>query len=154
MTFNEANTVEAFVRDLLCGGVVAQQQVREAEVPYGTSSQLWQYLSHENLPRQNQDVLVVEHLRQALIRLNPSIAAQPNRVEDVLYRLREIIIRFTQLHLYYPYFIYPPVFAYYFYRIIQGLKVNTFLLGMPDLFIPGRHLDLTSPVDQVYVFSS
>ncbi|MDP6746948.1 MAG: HsdR family type I site-specific deoxyribonuclease [Candidatus Poribacteria bacterium] len=92
MTFNEANTVEAFVCDLLCGDVVVQRQVREAEAPYGTPSQLWQYLSHEDLPRQNQDVLVVEHLRQALIRLNPSISVQPDRVDDVLYRLREIII--------------------------------------------------------------
>ncbi len=52
----------------------------------------WHYLAHENLPRQPQEALVEEHLRDALIRLNPTIAAQPDRVDDVLYRLRAIIM--------------------------------------------------------------
>ena len=37
-------------------------------------------------------MLVEDHLREALIRLNPSIAAQPDRVDDVLYRLRAIVM--------------------------------------------------------------
>jgi len=73
MSFNESNTVEAFVRDLLVG--------------LG-----WEYLSRKDLPRQTQDVLAEEHLREALIRLNPPIAAQPDRADDVLYRLRAIIM--------------------------------------------------------------
>ena len=92
MTFNEANTVEAFVRDLLRGGVVDQQKVREARALYGSASPSWEYCSHEALPRQAQETLVEDHLRDALIRLNPSIAAQPDRVDDVLYRLRAIIM--------------------------------------------------------------
>jgi len=92
MAFNEANTVEAFVRDLLCGGVSASHQVREAPARYGIADLGWQYLSPEILPRQPQEALVEDHLRDALIRLNPSIAAQPDRVDDVLYRLRAIIM--------------------------------------------------------------
>jgi len=94
MTFNEANTVEAFVRDLLCGGVTHHTAVgpglaRRAGLISGLG---WHYLSHENLPRQPQEAIVESHLSEALIRLNPSIAAQPDRVDDVLYRLRAIIM--------------------------------------------------------------
>ncbi len=94
MTFNEANTVEAFVRDLLCGGVTHHTSVGPGSARRsGRISGLgWHYLSAENLPRQPQEVLVEEHLREALIRLNPTIAAQPDRVDDVLYRLRAIIM--------------------------------------------------------------
>lgn len=94
MTFNEANTVEAFVRDLLCGGVTHHTAVgpglarRSGQI----SGLGWHYLSHENLPRQPQEPLVEDHLSEALIRLNPTITAQPDRVDDVLYRLRAIIM--------------------------------------------------------------
>ncbi len=52
----------------------------------GTSSR------RQNLPRQPHEVLVEDHLREALIRLNPEIAAQPDRADDVLYRLRAILM--------------------------------------------------------------
>ena len=92
--FNEANTVEAFIRDLLCGGIkhhtaVGPGLARRAGQLSGLG---WHYLSHENLPRQAQEALVEDHLRDALIRLNPVIAAQPDRAADVLYRLRAIIM--------------------------------------------------------------
>ena len=94
MSFNEANTVEAFIRDLLCGGgthhtAVGPGLARRAGQLSGLG---WHYLSHENLPRQPQEALVEDHLRDALIRLNPVIAAQPDRADDVLYRLRAIIM--------------------------------------------------------------
>ena len=44
------------------------------------------------MSRQPHEALVEEHLREALIRLNPTIATEPNRAADVLYRLRAIII--------------------------------------------------------------
>ena len=94
MTFNEANTVEAFVRDLLCGGITHHTAVGPglARRTGQLSGLGWHYLSHENLPRQPQEALVEDHLSEALIRLNPAIAAQPDRAEDVLYRLRAIIM--------------------------------------------------------------
>ena len=94
MNFNEANTVEAFVRDLLCGRITHHTAVgpglarRSGQI----SGLGWHHLSHENLPRQPQEALVEDHLSDALIRLNPTIAAQPDRVDDVLYRLRAIIM--------------------------------------------------------------
>ena len=94
ITFNETNTVEAFVRDILCGAVTHYTSVGPGLAQ--RSGQIcgvgWHYLSNENLPRRPHEALEEEHLRDALIRLNPTIAAHPDRAADVLYRLRAIIM--------------------------------------------------------------
>jgi type I restriction enzyme, R subunit len=94
MSFNESNTVEAFVRDQLCGGVTHHTAVGHglARRNRQISGLGWHFLSAANLPRQPHEVFVEDHLREALIRLNASIAAQPDRVDDVLYRLRAIVM--------------------------------------------------------------
>ncbi len=93
--FNEANTVEAHFRDLLCGPAA----VRPVPLSPGLARSVgkitglgWHYIGPADLPRQPQEVLVEAHLRDALIRLNPDIAANPGRVDDVLYRLRAIVM--------------------------------------------------------------
>jgi len=95
-TFNESNTVEAFIRDRLCGPVVspAPGRVQEPSEPYGEPSKGlgWTFVVPGQLPRQPQEVLVEPYLREALIRLNPCIAAQPERADEVLYRLRAVIM--------------------------------------------------------------
>jgi type I restriction enzyme, R subunit len=92
--FNEANTVEAFVRDHLCGGIT-----HHTATGYGLarshgqiSGVGWYFLDRSNLARQLHEVLVEHQLRDALIRLNPEIAEQPDRADDVFYRLRAIIM--------------------------------------------------------------
>ena len=119
MTFNESNTVEAWLRDRLCGRVRGAPLVRESGPTYRTSSKSgtgilpvtssptpdskshrqdacatlgWRFVPPADVPRQSQDVLVEPWLREALIRLNPDIAAQPDRADDVLYKLRAIIM--------------------------------------------------------------
>ena len=71
MTFNEANTVEQMILD-------ACQRLG------------WQFVPGPQLPRQAADVFVESQLRDALIRLNPEIAAQPDRADEVIYKLRAI----------------------------------------------------------------
>ncbi|MGE3517519.1 MAG: type I restriction endonuclease subunit R [Vicinamibacterales bacterium] len=92
--FNESNTVEAFVRDRLCGGVTHHTAVGPglARRQGALSGLGWHFLAPQNLGRLPQEVLVESHLREALIRLNPEIAAQPDRADDVLYRLRAILM--------------------------------------------------------------
>ena len=94
MTFTESNTVEALVRDILCGGVGHHTAVGPGLARrHGTLSGLgWHYLGPQHLPRQAHEILVEYHLREALIRLNSEIAAQPDRADDVLYRLRAILM--------------------------------------------------------------
>ena len=94
MTFTESNTVEALVRDILCGGVTHHTAVGPGLARrHGALSGLgWHYLGAQQLPRQAHEILVEDHVREALIRLNPEIAAQPDRADDVLYRLRAILM--------------------------------------------------------------
>jgi type I restriction enzyme R subunit len=83
--FTESNTVEAYVRDILAGpnkGFTTQK-------PKGVG---WDYAASGDVPRQIQDILVEPWLREALIRLNPEIDAQPDLANEVLYRLRAIIL--------------------------------------------------------------
>ena len=94
MTFTESNTVEALVRDILCGGVTHHTAAGPGLARrHGALSGLgWHFIESQHLPRQAHEVLVEDHLHQALIRLNPEIAAQPDRADDVLYRLRAILM--------------------------------------------------------------
>lgn len=52
----------------------------------------WQYTPGPELPRTTSDVIVWPLLKEALIRLNPSIAEQPSRADEVLYHLKAIIV--------------------------------------------------------------
>ena len=95
--FNEANTVEDFIRDLLTGPPA--RALGEPRAEYGRESVAlsstglgWQYIPGDQLPRAESDVLVEPHLREALIRLNPEIAEKPDRADEVLYRLRAILL--------------------------------------------------------------
>jgi type I restriction enzyme R subunit len=95
--FDEFNTVEAFVRDLLCGAQPFADRVAEAPAAYVAAGRAkvgmgWHYVPAAQIPRRIQDVFVEEYARQALIRLNPSIAAQPERADEVLYKLRAIVL--------------------------------------------------------------
>jgi type I restriction enzyme R subunit len=73
MTFNEANSVRDFVRDQL--------------VASG-----WTFIPGAALDRAPSDVLLEPAVQAALIRLNPSIAAVPARGDEVLQKLRTIIL--------------------------------------------------------------
>ncbi|HEX5369423.1 MAG TPA: HsdR family type I site-specific deoxyribonuclease [Dehalococcoidia bacterium] len=94
MSFNESNTVEAFIRDRVCGGITHHTAAGTGLARHrGALSGLgWHFLSPQNLGRLPQEVLVESHVREALIRLNPEIAAEPDRADDVLYRLRAILM--------------------------------------------------------------
>lgn len=71
--FNEENTVERLVLDTL-------------------SSMGWRFMAADDVPRQHCDVLVESMVREALIRLNPEIRQQPDRADEVLYRLRALVL--------------------------------------------------------------
>ena len=52
----------------------------------------WKYIKAEDLPRQHSDVLVEPMVKDALIRLNPCIAEEPSRADEVIYKLRALIL--------------------------------------------------------------
>ena len=52
----------------------------------------WKYIPAEMLARNYSDVLVEPMVKDALIRLNPVIAEEPSRADEVLQRIRAIIL--------------------------------------------------------------
>jgi type I restriction enzyme R subunit len=96
MAFNESNTVEAYLYDLLSGPAkpVAVNVAQEPESNYGRAHKGlgWRRIASADIPRQMQEVLVEKWVREALIRLNPEIAADPELADQVLYKLRAIIL--------------------------------------------------------------
>lgn len=94
MTFTEASTVENLLRDLLCGGVTHHTAAGPGLARKGgkLAGLGWHYLAPANLPRQPHEVFVEDWVRDALIRLNPEIAAVPDRADEVLYKLRAIVL--------------------------------------------------------------
>ncbi len=89
--FNEANSVENFIRDLLCSTPAATRIMTVREQATSAYTPIWQYIPATQLRRKETDVLIEADLREALMRLNPSIAAQPARADEVLHRLHTII---------------------------------------------------------------
>ncbi|WP_019135771.1 type I restriction endonuclease subunit R [Cellulomonas massiliensis] len=71
--FNEANTVRDFVRDL----------VQSVDV---------QFVPGNELPRRTDEVLLEGSTKAALARLNPEIAADPAKADEVIYNLRAILL--------------------------------------------------------------
>ncbi len=73
MSFPEGATVRDFVRDVLASPGV-------------------QCLAGSDLPRRTDEVLLEAQVAAALVRLNPEIAEEPKRAEEVLHRLRAILL--------------------------------------------------------------
>jgi len=96
--FNEQNSVENYIRDLLCGAQPpARAGVAEETAPYIPLGRAhkgagWYFIPALALPRRINDVFIEPYLRDALNRLNPEIAARPERADEVLYKLRAIVL--------------------------------------------------------------
>ena len=94
--FNEENTVEQLVLDTLTDKdnqwrvADPQADYLDSHLTLHISNLKWRFVAAEELPRQHSDVLVESMVRDALIRLNPEIKAQPDRADEVLYRMRAI----------------------------------------------------------------
>ncbi len=105
MSFNEMNTIENALRDHLCGRQKDEggrmNEVHEDSPSYGSSFRLspssfpYQYVHGENLVlygKQPQDVFVDTWLKDALCRLNKSLAANPDLADEVIHRLRGVLL--------------------------------------------------------------
>lgn len=52
----------------------------------------WTYIPADSMPRQDSEVMVESMVKAALIRLNPEIAEEPSRADEVIYKLRSLIL--------------------------------------------------------------
>lgn len=71
--FNEDNTIEQMVLTSL-------------------KNNGWKFIAAEDLQREYSDVMVESMVKEALIRLNPEIAEEPSRADEVIYKLRTLIL--------------------------------------------------------------
>ncbi len=99
MTFTESSTVEQMILDTVTRQRRSERQVvRENPPGWGRSlggdirPARWEYVPAADVPRQWGDVMVETWLREALINLNPEIAAEPDRADEVIYNLRAILL--------------------------------------------------------------
>jgi type I restriction enzyme R subunit len=71
-------------------------KLNEATIQYGLAKHLaglgWTYSEDETLGRTLDDVFLLSDLEPTLLRLNPEISEQPDRVTEVLARLRAVLL--------------------------------------------------------------
>lgn len=99
MTFNESNTVEQMILNAISKPAAKQPDSvydKPGDKDKYLGSELlpknWEYIPAVQIPRKLSEVIVETWLREALIRLNPEIATQPDRADEVIYNLRAIIL--------------------------------------------------------------
>lgn len=96
MGFTELNSVEHYIIHQLSGVNLNVNQVSEPQLTFGVK---WQFQSPEELGRGINEVLVESQLVKALVRLNPEIEANPNLADEVIHKLRAILISVNQVGL-------------------------------------------------------
>lgn len=94
MSFNEINTTEHFILNELTGikpEIFVDPDYRAPDEAF-LPSRSWQYVPSVQIKRDAKDVLVESLLKEALIRLNPTIETEPNKADEILYKLRAIFL--------------------------------------------------------------
>lgn len=96
MGFNELNAVENYIIHQLSGVNLNDLNAREPNTGYGA---YWKYKTAKELNRSVNEVMLESDLKRALIRLNPEIAAREELADEVIYKLRAVLIAVNQVGL-------------------------------------------------------
>ncbi|PQJ69484.1 type I restriction endonuclease subunit R [Polaribacter butkevichii] len=96
MSFNELNSVENYIIKQLTGVNLNTNEASEDATLYGG---FWQYKSPQELNRSVNEVLLETELKQSLIRLNPEITKNQDLADEVIYKLRAILLSVHQVGL-------------------------------------------------------
>lgn len=96
MSFNELNSVEHYIIHQLSGVNLNTTGVAEGKSNYGAQ---WQFISSTELNRSVNEVLLESELKAALIRLNQEIALKNELADEVIYKLRAILLSVNQIGL-------------------------------------------------------
>ena len=94
MAFNELNSVEHYIIHQL-SGVNLNTDTSDDSL----ESCKWAYRAPDQINRGVNEVLVEGEIREALIRLNPEISLNPELADEVIYKLRAILISVSQVGL-------------------------------------------------------
>lgn len=142
MGFTELNSVEHYIIHQLTGINLNQGSVAETSLePYGSE---WEFQTPEQLGRGVNEVLVESHLKDALIRLNPEISQNPELADEVIYKLRAILISVNQVGL---------VKANEeFFKWLTGEKTMPF--GENNHHVPVRLIDFDDLTQNQYIITN
>ena len=90
--FNELNSVEYFIIHQLTGINLNQVQHGKVKIAGNDDKVKWNYVQSDLLLRDSSDIFLEKELKDALIRLNPAIKDNPDRADEVIHKLRAILI--------------------------------------------------------------
>lgn len=97
MAFNELNSVEYYIIHQLSGvNLNSTNSLSESKSSYGAE---WKHVSSLELNRSVNEVLLESELKTSLIRLNPVIAKNQELADEVIYKLRAILLSVNQVGL-------------------------------------------------------
>ena len=142
MSLSELNSVEHYIISQLTDVNLNQgQQAEPRAEPYGAE---WQFKSSEQLARDASDVLIDSQVKEALLRLNPEINTKPELADEVIYRLRTILLSVNQVGL---------VKANEeFFKWLTGEKTMPF--GENNRHVPVRLIDFDNITNNQYIITN
>lgn len=141
MPFNELNSVEHYIIHQLSGVNLNKNQVQDTTPSYGVR---WHYRHSNELNRGVNEVLIESDLKEALIRLNAEIAKNPSLADEVIYKLRAVLIAVNQIGL---------VKANEeFFKWMTGEKTMPF--GENNRHVPIRLIDFDNLSNNTYVVTN
>lgn len=141
MGFNELNSVEYYIIHQLTGVNLNNNIVAEPKAGYGAQ---WQFVAPNDLQRSVSEVLLEQELKEAIIRLNPEITAQPDLADEVIYKLRAVLIAVNQVGL---------VKANEeFFKWMTGEKTMPF--GENNRHVPVRLIDFNDVANNSYIVTN
>ncbi|MAO52764.1 MAG: DEAD/DEAH box helicase [Pusillimonas sp.] len=141
MAFNELNSTEHYIIHQLSGCNLNRPDISEPSSVYGIK---WVYKSSQVLQRGVNEVLLENELKEALIRLNPEITANPVFADEVIYKLRAILLSVNQTGL---------VRANEeFYKWLTGDKTMPF--GENNRHVPIRLIDFDTIENNSYIITN
>jgi len=141
MSFNELNSVEHYIIHQLCGVNLNANELSDRTETYGHR---WIYKQPQELSRSINEVLLETEIRNALIRLNPEIKANNEFADEVIYKLRAILISVNQIGL---------VRANEeFYKWLTGEKTMPF--GENNRHVPVNLIDFNNLSNNTYIVTN
>ena len=146
MSFNELNSVENFIVQRLTGvNLNESRKFPSLADDHGVYGEFrWKYVPSEMLEREVTVVLVESELTEALCRLNPDIQAHPEYAEEVIMKLRTILLSVTNIGL---------VRANQeFARYLRGEITMPF--GKNFKHVPVRLIDFENPRNNSYILTN
>ncbi|MDM8549896.1 HsdR family type I site-specific deoxyribonuclease [Desulfobacterales bacterium HSG2] len=141
MSFTELNTVEYHIIDKLTGVNLNAPEVSDAKTYYRAE---WTYKSSKEISRGINEVMAESEVKEALIRLNPEIKANPELADEVIYKLRAILISVNHIGL---------VKANEeFFKWLTNEKTMPF--GENNRHVPIRLIDFDKPKNNRYIVTN